>query len=90
MIPNKSSQFNKIPTGTGTFLLKTKIKYLLFGLKTKISSKILLFPLKKCVFFLDPDWEKIPGSGSVKTEHGSATLLPTLAWIKINIGRHLF
>ena len=53
MIPNKSSLFNEIPT---------------FLVETKISPKILLLPLKKWVFALDPDpdWEKIPGSGSVK------------------------
>jgi len=44
--------------------LKTKIKYLLFGLKTKKSPKIF-FVLKKFVFCCpDPDWEKNPGSGS--------------------------
>ena len=76
MIPNKSSLFSKIPTGY-FFCCKKKIKYLLFGLKTKISPKILLSPLKN-VFFCcldpDPNWEKIPGSGFVKNESGSATL----------------
>jgi len=54
-MPNKSSLFNKMPTVLDW--MKTKIKYLLFGLKTKISAKILLLPLKEFVFFL-------PGSGS--------------------------
>ena len=68
--------FNKIPYGTYLlFWLKTKIKYLLFWFKTKIPPKILLLLLKKCVFGLDPG--KIPGSGSVKNESGSATLLHT-------------
>jgi len=41
--------------------LKTKIKYLLFGLKTKFSPKILFLPLKKFVFIAwirDTDWTK--------------------------------
>jgi len=55
MIPNKSSLLNKI--GTGTYFL----------LKTKIYPKILLLPLKKCVFDLDQDprWEKMPGSATL-------------------------
>jgi len=60
MIPNKRSMFNKIHR----YLLdwfKTKIKYLLFRLITKIYPKIF-FPLEKLVFcFLDPDpdWGKV-------------------------------
>ena len=52
------------------------IKFLLFWLKTKASPKILLLPLKNVFFCLDPDPDcrKIPGSGSVKKESGSATL----------------
>ena len=46
--------------------LKTKIKYLLFGLKTEISTKILLLPLKKMCFLSGSGLQKNPGSGSVK------------------------
>ena len=59
MIPNKSSLFNKI----GTYLLdwlKTKIKYLHFGLKTKFLPKFC-FCLRKIGFLLPRS-----GSGWVK------------------------
>jgi hypothetical protein len=40
-------------------LVETKIKYLLFGLKTKMYPKILFFAFKKSVFScLDLDWGK--------------------------------
>jgi len=53
---------NKIPTGT--FLVENK----------KISQNFAIAFEKMC-FGLDPDWENIPGSGSVKNESGSATLI---------------
>ena len=71
MIPNKSSLFNKIPT------VPDRLKKLLFGLKTKISPKILLLPLIFFFFARIRIRNKIPGSGSVKNESGSATLEET-------------
>jgi len=61
MIPNKSSLFNKIPYLT-YFLVENKNKIPTFLVENKISPKIVLLLLKKCVFGPDPDFGKIPGS----------------------------
>jgi len=80
MTPNKSSLFNKIPT----WLVENKIP-VLFGLKTKISPKIL-FLLWKICFLVPGSWSGIriggenPGSGSVKNESGSESQLTTDLW----------
>ena len=61
MILNESSLLNKIPT----FLVENK----------KLSQNFVIAFEKMC-FGLDPDpdWEKMPGSGSVKNKSGFATL----------------
>ena len=64
MIPNKSSLFNKIPT----FLVENKKFSLNFALAFE---KMFFLPGSRSGIRIG---KKIPGSGSVKNESGSATL----------------
>ena len=73
MITNVSSLFNKIPT----FLVDNKDKIPTSWVENKNFSQNFVIAFEKMSFSLDLRsglGKKIPGSGSVKNEYGSATL----------------
>ena len=58
-------------------MVENKNKIPTFLVEIKNFSQNFVIAIGKMCFCLDPDWKKIPGSGSVKNESGSATLVST-------------